>query len=257
MAARLDEATIVADLKPAEADSRFALVPSRLDACFHGLILLFADLLGDGAGKAYIPVRFGEIRLVRPGAVIARSVIRTRRANERSILADFTLLDAEGEVIATIREGRFQALRTKGGDELAAYAITQRAELATEPTAIPMERRPSVAARLRPLTQPVKGSADASLSPGHLLLEGWATSLAFRLAKGLAQKSGQVALSDPACRRRCGPGSSTPSTPSKAAASPSTRPTRGASATARPCPRPTRSCAGSRRTIPTSRPNWS
>ncbi|GJD35707.1 L-threonine 3-dehydrogenase [Methylobacterium aerolatum] len=196
LSARLDEATIVSDLAPAEADPRYALVPSRLDACFHGLILLFADLLGEGGGKAYIPVRFGEIRLVKPGAVIARSVIRTRRCNERSILADFTLLDAEGEVIATIREGRFQALRAKGGDDLAAYALSQVAELATEPTAIPMERRPSVAARLRPLIADSVAPADTGLSPGHLLLEGWATSLAFRAAEGLSE-GGTVRLADP------------------------------------------------------------
>ncbi|MFF9553895.1 SDR family NAD(P)-dependent oxidoreductase [Methylobacterium fujisawaense] len=187
MSARLDDATIVSDLLPAEPDSRYALVPNRLDACFHGLILLFADLLGENGGKAYIPVRFGEVRLLRPGAVIARSIIRTRRCNERSILADFTLLDAEGAVVATIREGRFQALRAKSGGDLAAFAISQVPELATEPTAIPMERRPSVAARLRPLAAEAKGPADAALSPGHLLLEGWATSLAYRLASGLAQ----------------------------------------------------------------------
>lgn len=187
MSARLDDATIVSDLLPAEPDTRYGLVPNRLDACFHGLILLFADLLGENGGKAYIPVRFGEVRLLRPGAVIARSIIRTRRCNERSILADFTLLDAEGAVIATIREGRFQALRAKSGGDLSAFAISQVPELATEPTAIPMERRPSVAARLRPLAAEAKGPADAALSPGHLLLEGWATSLAYRLASGLAQ----------------------------------------------------------------------
>ncbi|WP_419830239.1 SDR family NAD(P)-dependent oxidoreductase [Methylobacterium sp.] len=195
MSARLDDTTIVSDLLPAVADDRFTLVPARLDACFHGLILLFADLLGENAGKAYIPVRFGEVRLLRPGAVIARSIIRTRRCNERSILADFTLLDADGAVVATIREGRFQALRAKGGGDLSAFAISQVPELATEPTAIPMERRPSVAARLRPLTAEAKGPADAALSPGHLLLEGWATSLAYRLASGLAE-GGTVSVAD-------------------------------------------------------------
>ena len=98
----------------------------------------------------------------RPGATIARAVIRTRRCNERSILADFSVLDAEGEVIATIREGRFQALRAKSGGDLAAYAITQRPELATEPTAIPMERRPSIAAissRRRRPRGPRRGAA--------------------------------------------------------------------------------------------------
>ncbi|WP_267353922.1 MULTISPECIES: type I polyketide synthase [unclassified Methylobacterium] len=196
MSARLDDATIVSDLLPAEPDTRYGLVPNRLDACFHGLILLFADLLGENGGKAYIPVRFGEVRLVRPGAVIARSIIRTRRCNERSILADFTLLDAEGEIVATIREGRFQALRAKTGGDLSAFAISQVPELATEPTAIPMERRPSVAARLRPLAAESKGPADAALSPGHLLLEGWATSLAYRLASGLAQGE-TVSAEDP------------------------------------------------------------
>ena len=195
MSTRLDDTTIVSDLLPAVADDRFTLVPARLDACFHGLILLFADLLGENAGKAYIPVRFGEVRLLRPGAVIARSIIRTRRCNERSILADFTLLDADGAVVATIREGRFQALRAKGGGDLSAFAISQVPELATEPTAIPMERRPSVAARLRPLTAEAKGPADAALSPGHLLLEGWATSLAYRLASGLAE-GGTVSVAD-------------------------------------------------------------
>ncbi|WP_191971021.1 type I polyketide synthase [Methylobacterium soli] len=193
LSARIDETTIVSELQPAEADARYGLVPARLDACFHGLILLFADLLGENATKAYIPVRFGEVRLLRPGATIARAVIRTRRCNERSILADFTVLDADGEVIATIREGRFQALRAKSGGELAAYAITQRPELATEPTAIPMERRPSIAAILQPQAKAARAPAEAPLSPGHLLLEGWATSLAYRLAAGL-QRAGAVAI---------------------------------------------------------------
>ncbi|KQU17724.1 beta-ketoacyl synthase [Methylobacterium sp. Leaf94] len=193
--ARLDETTIVSELLPAEADGRFGLVPARLDSCFHGLILLFAGLMGEGSTKAYVPVRFGEIRLVKPGAVIARAMIRTRRANERSILADFTLVDAEGAVIATLREGRFQALRSKNGSDLAAYAIAQRPELATEPTAIAMERGKRVADAIRPACKAAVAPAEAPLAPGHLLLEGWATSMAYRLAEGL-QRSGTVAIDD-------------------------------------------------------------
>nr|WP_210329477.1 type I polyketide synthase [Methylorubrum zatmanii] len=191
--ARIDETTIVSELVPAEADARYGLVPARLDSCFHGLILLFAELMGEGSTKAYVPVRFGEVRLLRPGAGIARAEIRTRRCNERSILADFTLLDAEGEVIATIREGRFQALRAKGGSDLDAYAITQGVERATEPTALPLERRPSVAERLRPSLTAATAPDEAELGPGHLLLEGWATALAYRLAEGLSEK-GKVVL---------------------------------------------------------------
>ncbi len=171
-------------------------MPSRLDSCFHGLILLFAELMGEGSTKAYVPVRFGEIRLLRPGAVIARTEIRTRRCNERSILADFSLLDAEGEVIATIREGRFQALRAKSGSDLDAFAIAQVRELATEPTALPLERRPALAERLRPSLAGATAPNDAELGPGHLLLEGWATALAYRLAEGLT-RNGAVDLADP------------------------------------------------------------
>ncbi|MGY2051738.1 SDR family NAD(P)-dependent oxidoreductase [Methylobacterium sp. JK268] len=185
--ARIDETTIVSELLPAEANPRFGLVPARLDSCFHGLILLFADLLGENAGKAYVPVRFGEVRLLRPGAAIARAQIRTRRCNERSILADFTLVDAEGEVIATLREGRFQALRAKGGGDLDAYAIRQSTELATEPTAIPLEPQPSVAAIVRKQAPGAIAQGEAALSPGHMLLEGWATALAYRLTRGLAR----------------------------------------------------------------------
>ncbi len=195
LSARVDDTTIVSELASAEPDTRFGLVPARLDSCFHGLILLFADLLGENATKAYVPVRFGEIRLIRPGAVIARAQIRTRRCNERSILADFTLVDAEGEVIATLREGRFQALRAKSDTELAAYAIQQRSELATEPTAIPLERQPSIAESLRPQAKLARAPAETPLAPGHLLLEGWATSLAYRLAEGL-QRSGSVAIDE-------------------------------------------------------------
>jgi phthiocerol/phenolphthiocerol synthesis type-I polyketide synthase C len=194
--ARIDETTIVSELKAAEADSRYGLVPSRLDSCFHGLILLFAELMGEGATKAYVPVRFGEIRLLRPGAVIARAEIRTRRCNERSILADFTLLDTDGAVIATIREGRFQALRAKSGSDLDAFAIAQVRELATEPTALPLERRPALAERLRPSLAGATAAKDAELGPGHLLLEGWATALAYRLAEGLS-RNGTVDLADP------------------------------------------------------------
>ena len=75
-------------------------------------------------------------------------------------------------MIATIREGRFQALRARSGSDLDAYAITQGVERATEPTALPLERRPSVAERLRPSLADVTAPDTADLGPGHLLLEG-------------------------------------------------------------------------------------
>ncbi len=257
MSARLDDATIVSDLLPAEPDSRYALVPNRLDACFHGLILLFADLLGENAGKAYIPVRFGEVRMLRPGAVITRSIIRTRRCNERSILADFTLLDAEGAVVATIREGRFQALRAKGGGDL--VGLRDLAECRNSPPSRRRSRWSAVRAWPRACVPSPPRRRGRPTPPCRRGTSCWragrppsptASLPVWRRARPCRSPTG-------AFPRPCVPGCGTPSTPSKAAASPSARARTGFWATAPRCRRRTRSCAGSRVTTRISRPNSS
>ncbi len=134
-------------------------------------------------------------------------------------------MDEAGEVIATLREGRFQALRMKAGGDLDAFAIRQFTELATEPTAIALEPQPAVAALVRRQAGAVTAKGDAALGAGHMLLEGWATSLADRLARGLAVGG----IVDVAASRRlpaaCVPGSSTSSWRSRSAGWPSPRAT--------------------------------
>ena len=57
---------------PQEAIPVYRYNLTRLDACFHGLILLFADNSSSPRPAAYLPVRFGEIRLEKPGAAVSR-----------------------------------------------------------------------------------------------------------------------------------------------------------------------------------------
>ncbi|ACK51645.1 Beta-ketoacyl synthase [Methylocella silvestris BL2] len=191
-AARSGKTSIIVNLKVAAADPRYGLDPARLDSCFHGLILIFADLTRASHAPAYLPVRFGEIRLERPGAAIAQAHIEIKRCDARAIVADFTLVDADGELIARLRDARYQALRAPQHGSLAVHSVVQSLPLAEEPTAT--RRDPS----LRPdlLTRAAKPetamAAARSLPADLVLIEGWAAAAAYRLASTLAA-SGRIA----------------------------------------------------------------
>ena len=115
----------------------YGLDPARLDACFHGLILLFAGNSSSRRPAAYLPVRFGEIRLEKPGAAIARARIDVRRHDARAIVADFALIDGDGGLIARLQGVRYQAVRPRGAGVLASHSLVPISILADEPTAIP------------------------------------------------------------------------------------------------------------------------
>jgi phthiocerol/phenolphthiocerol synthesis type-I polyketide synthase C len=178
---------ILVDLVAAdEEDAGQGLDPARLDSCFHGLILIFTANGAPSQNIPYIPVRFGTVRLVRPGAPVARALIDVKRHDQRTIVADFTLLDASGAVIATLRDIRYQALRVAATNEFAEASIVQRIKLASEPTAahgdaaVPATALKSAARKLHLIP------TEAGVGDDVILLEGWATSLALHAARALA-----------------------------------------------------------------------
>ncbi|MGO9697996.1 MAG: SDR family NAD(P)-dependent oxidoreductase [Xanthobacteraceae bacterium] len=178
-AARLGESVIGVELTEEAGDGRFALDPARLDSCFHGLILLFAD--GARAEVAYLPVRFDEVRLNTSGTRLSRASIRVRRHDDRVILADFDLAGDDGRLMATIRGARYQAVRGRVGQGLDRYALA--------PTWGPARTkdvgRPLYALlRGEPAVQP---RTDTELSPATILIEGWATSVAYDFFAQLAE----------------------------------------------------------------------
>lgn len=191
-ASQIDADTIIVELVEAEAGAEYGLDPARLDACFHGLILLFSDLAParpQGDQVAYVPVRFEEARLDQPGAAIARAAIEIKRRDESAIVADFTLLDRDGDLIARLRGARFQAMRARPADDLASYAVAQGLALAAEPTAMRQDP-PLATAQLAPEPSPETGAlGDLPAQQDHLLIEGWATAAAHRLALALAVKN--------------------------------------------------------------------
>ena len=78
---------------------------------FPGLILLFEDLGRERI--AYLPVRFDEIQLIKPGAELAQARLRIRRADEREIVADYELFDDCGRAIARLSGARYQPARSR------------------------------------------------------------------------------------------------------------------------------------------------
>jgi phthiocerol/phenolphthiocerol synthesis type-I polyketide synthase C len=179
---------VFVDLTHEDGDARYGLDPARLDSCFHGLILLFAARAGALRSDPYVPVRFGEIQLLQPGATIAHARIEARRVDDRVIVADFVLTDKEHRVIARLREGRFQAIRLQRSEE-AIGAIVQRAAVAPVfGAARPIAALTPAAAREAAASADLLTAGGAALSPEQVLLEGWATSAALRFATDLAEQ---------------------------------------------------------------------
>jgi phthiocerol/phenolphthiocerol synthesis type-I polyketide synthase C len=181
---RIGEATILVDLAPAEAEPWYGLDPARLDSCFHGLILLFSDKFAGNPTPAYLPVRFGEIRLEKSGAAITRARIDIRRHDARVIVADFALADANGELIARLQGVRYQAVRREAGD-LASHSLVQMSILADEPTAIRSDPALSLDALAKAAISETVAAGE-TLPSDLVLIEGWATAAAQRLARALA-----------------------------------------------------------------------
>ena len=75
----------------------YNLHPVSVDAVFHGLVALYADISGESRGAPYIPVRFGVARLFRSNETITRALIDIRRVSSGSIKADFTFFDNEAD----------------------------------------------------------------------------------------------------------------------------------------------------------------
>ena len=171
---------IVLDLTKEDGDAAFGVDPARMDACFHALVLIFSSLRDAVHGTAYIPVRFGEITLRRPGATFTKARIDVQRRDERIIIANFLLTDEAGDVVVFMREARFQAIRTSRAGDPTKQMIYQTAVLAGEPTAARNDKAVS------PEAFRAADRADPGMSDEFMLLEGWATALALQTARSLA-----------------------------------------------------------------------
>lgn len=97
-------ATIAAELEETH------LHPAMLDCTFQLIIHLLKDQLGLREGLAFIPTKMGRIIFSKSPSRphIARATLLSR--SPHSLTAEFTIFDAAGAVIATVKEARFRSI---------------------------------------------------------------------------------------------------------------------------------------------------
>jgi phthiocerol/phenolphthiocerol synthesis type-I polyketide synthase C len=159
-------------------DARYGLDPARLDSCFHGLIPLFEDLGRER--NAYLPVRFDEIQLIKPGAQLAQARLRIRRADEREIVADYELFDDRGRAIARLSGARYQPVRSRPAATLSLAGLVESWIPATGKLA---GAAPAIGTEL---SEEPQFAPQVELRPEAALIEGWASAAAAELARDLS-----------------------------------------------------------------------
>ncbi|SDU02293.1 type I polyketide synthase [Stappia sp. ES.058] len=127
----LDERIAVLALRPAsnhDAHRPFSLHPALADAGFHGLFALLSIRENGQTDSGFLPVRAGTVQLFDPSARPASVRITIERATPRSILASFTYLDADGELVSRLSAVRFKAVHfhLNQAGPICAYRVAAR-----------------------------------------------------------------------------------------------------------------------------------
>jgi phthiocerol/phenolphthiocerol synthesis type-I polyketide synthase C len=98
---RADDRALVTLGGAAPLADGFLLPPNQVDGALQGLLALAAGRLGSETGV--LPWRFGQVRL-RAATTPAAARLVVTRVGPRSVRADVQLLDADGAVVAELRE---------------------------------------------------------------------------------------------------------------------------------------------------------
>ncbi|HZA00793.1 MAG TPA: type I polyketide synthase, partial [Hyphomicrobiaceae bacterium] len=127
------EVTLAERRETDKTDAAYGLHPADLDAAFHGLFLLYEEAGAERHSLAYLPVRFGNLRLYQSGGAARSASIKVRRVSPRSIQADITLFDAKGERLAVLSDARFAAAELVPRPSLATCSYYVGAEFVEGP----------------------------------------------------------------------------------------------------------------------------
>jgi phthiocerol/phenolphthiocerol synthesis type-I polyketide synthase C len=179
-----DDDVICINLARGPESSAFALDPVRLDCCGHGVIALFRELACAERGVTYIPVRVDRLSLYRTGAVPTRAVLQIHSKSDRAIVADYYVLDADGQLIAMLHNVRGQAIVTRAPARLETSALVEVPLLLDGGIVGKGGIDVPAAALLKRATGGRKGVTTAF--PAAPAFEKWATSAAYEIAAALA-----------------------------------------------------------------------
>ena len=85
--------------------------PALLDGAFQLITELLVGQPGTNKGLAFIPVKLGRIAYAKAGGVPCLAEVRQLKCTEHSLLVDFTLFDAAGDAVLSIKDARFRGVR--------------------------------------------------------------------------------------------------------------------------------------------------
>lgn len=172
-----------------EAVGGYAVHPAQMDVCIQSLLDFFLEKIEAKEGAALLPVKTGRLLLRRPGRVSGFRV-HLRRSGARSVLADFDLLDAAGEVMACMRECRFRAAPLVKRDKSGITSWRVQPRLCPHPAdsiVIPVPRTKELAAWCRAALEDLTPSRRAWFEEALPLLEALVLAMAREGFESLAQ----------------------------------------------------------------------
>ena len=104
---------------------RYYLHPSVLDACFQVVLGLVSGRRREDDGIAFLPVQIRRLRYFRGAKQAAYCHAQVVRMSERSLLANLTVTDSKGQVVAQIDGFRFQRvdLGTQGAHDVPFFEV--------------------------------------------------------------------------------------------------------------------------------------
>ena len=183
---RDEESVIVETLAvPDRSDLAFAkphvIDPASMDASLHGMFDLFDR--DDQEGKAWLPIRFERLLLLRDGAAIAGATVFVEKSNAQLKILTIWLRDAAGEVVAKLDRVLLRAVYlSRRSAERGLYHLAERPAglLGAEPRLLDTLRTHLAAQAL-----PAQGDA-------RLLLRAHMRSVAYAALRRLADDDGRL-----------------------------------------------------------------
>lgn len=163
----------------------FALDPRLMDAAMHG----FAALLGPDA-PSMLPVRFGRLRILAPGATPVSGRLRLLRRSERGAAFALSLTDSEGSLIAVADDIRLTTAPQQSGRGATPAFWREVRTPVSAPGADAARPEVWTSPAKRVQTLGITQDADAGLSDSSLLIDAACRRIAWDAIDGLCGPDG-------------------------------------------------------------------
>jgi acyl transferase domain-containing protein/NADPH:quinone reductase-like Zn-dependent oxidoreductase/NADP-dependent 3-hydroxy acid dehydrogenase YdfG/acyl carrier protein len=171
-------------------DRAHYLHPAMLDLCFQSL-LSHTGAVGSATRQSYLPVQVGRLVVVESGVHPAGFRGRIKRVSAHSVVADFSLHNADGRLIAELRDCRFKAAHFTAANAAPQLWQTQAIVLPSKTTGIHLaDHWPSLVADQPALVGSV--SRARYFSEIRPLLDALAISCAHESVAELADAQGHL-----------------------------------------------------------------